>query len=46
MKGYQDLRVVGAEHEVAAARLGLFIHVREALIRGMNLVGVPVLERM
>jgi arginyl-tRNA synthetase len=46
MKGYQSLRVVGAEPEVAAARLALFGRVREALEHGMTMLGVPVIRRM
>lgn len=46
MKGYQSLRVVGAEPEVAAARLALFGRVRESLEQGMVQLGVPVIRRM
>jgi len=43
---YKSLRVVGQEPELAKARLALFTAVKYVLQRGLNLIGVPPVERM
>lgn len=43
---YAGMRVIGAEPQVAGARLALFMAVRNALKLGLSLLGVPTIERM
>jgi arginyl-tRNA synthetase len=45
-EGYKTLRVLGQEKELAQARLGLFIKIREVLCKGLALLGVPSVDRM
>lgn len=43
---YRDVRVIGAEQETTRARLALVLAVRVVLAKGMELLGVDVLEKM
>lgn len=43
---YKTLRVVGEEREVAAQRLRLFVEVQRTLKAGMEILGIPAIERM
>lgn len=47
-RAYRDLRVVSDDvsKEVASSRLALFLALREVLAAGMNLIGVPRVDRM
>ena len=45
-KNYKGLRVVGEESTIAAARLTLFIAVRDILNLSLHLLGMPTVERM
>lgn len=43
---YGDLRVVGAEPELAANRMGIFSAVSNTLRKSLELLGIPPLEKM
>ncbi len=47
-RAYRELRVVGDDvsKELASSRLALFLATREILSAGMNLLGIPRIERM
>lgn len=45
-KAYKDLRVVGAEKKAGEARLALFAATRKTLAQVMEIIGMPVIERM
>lgn len=45
-RGYQELKVLDTEPQLAKARLQLFCTLRTVLSKGLNLIGVPVIERM
>ncbi len=47
-RAYRELRVVGEDvsRELASSRLALFMATREILSAGMNLLGIPRIERM
>jgi arginyl-tRNA synthetase len=47
-RAYRELRVVGEDvsKELSSSRLALFMATREILVAGMNLLGIPKIERM
>lgn len=45
-EGYSKLRVIGQEKSLAEARLALFDATKKVLKTGLNLLGVPAIDRM